>query len=40
MALNVLILLLHTHCKAIQREEGGCTAQFCAQLGKSIPPLQ
>lgn len=40
MALKVLVVLLYTHCRAIQREEGGCAAQFCAQLGKSIPSLQ
>jgi len=26
MAIKVLNLLLHTRCRAMQREEGGCTA--------------
>lgn len=37
MAIKVLNVLLYTHYRAMQREEGGCSAQFCTQLGRSIP---
>lgn len=39
MAIKVPNVLLDTHCRAMQREEGGRTAQFVHSLEDLFHPL-